>query len=110
VDSIEACSEVTLETSGVISVIQKQPSESELANQAVMERLERIEARLERLLTGGAAPGDKTGGSTAGGATAAHDHQEWAPDASSSEATPGGQDTPHLRRQPFTPSSGADSA
>jgi uncharacterized membrane protein YcaP (DUF421 family) len=110
VDSIEACSEVTLETSGVISVIQKQPSESELANQAVMERLERIEARLERLLTGGAAPGDKTGGSTAGDETAAHDHQEWAPGASSSEDTPGSQDTPHLRRQPFTPSSGADSA
>jgi uncharacterized membrane protein YcaP (DUF421 family) len=113
VDSVDACSEVTLETSGVISVIQKQPSESDLANQAMMERLERIEARLERLLAGGAAPDDTAAAdktTTAAVKTPAGGRQARLSDASPSDGAHGGQDTPHTRRPPFTPPADGDSA
>jgi hypothetical protein len=108
VDSVEACSEVTLETSGVITVIAKDPSASDLANQAMLERLERIEARLERLLTGGSTPGGSTpGGSTPDGSTPDDTApggagQEWSAGTSASQHAQGGQDTPHTRRPPFT--------
>ena len=46
VDSIEACAEVTLETSGVITVIASQPRSGEQASQQIVERLERIERLL----------------------------------------------------------------
>jgi hypothetical protein len=103
VDSVEACSEVTLETSGVITVIAKDPSASDLANQAMLERLERIEARLERLLTGGSTPGGSTPDDTAPDDTApGGTGQEWSAGTSASQHAQGGQDTPHTRRPPFT--------
>jgi uncharacterized membrane protein YcaP (DUF421 family) len=47
VDSFEECAEVLLETSGVITVISRQPTADEQAERDVVTRLERI----ERLLT-----------------------------------------------------------
>src|SRR3954469_19330240 len=59
VNSVESCSEVTLETSGVITVLQKQPSDEEVISQDIVERLERI----ERLLGGtGKSDDEKAGG------------------------------------------------
>jgi hypothetical protein len=46
VDSIEGRAEVTLETSGVITVIASQPRSGEQASQQIVERLERIERLL----------------------------------------------------------------
>ena len=46
VDSFEHCAEVILETSGTITVLARQPSRDELADQDIKERL----ARIERLL------------------------------------------------------------
>jgi uncharacterized membrane protein YcaP (DUF421 family) len=46
VDSFGACSEVILETSGVITVIARQPGPLEQASQGIVDRLERIERLL----------------------------------------------------------------
>jgi uncharacterized membrane protein YcaP (DUF421 family) len=46
VDRIEDCSEVILETSGVITVIASQPSSAEQARGDIAQRLERIERLL----------------------------------------------------------------
>jgi uncharacterized membrane protein YcaP (DUF421 family) len=51
VDRIEDCSEVILETSGVITVIASQPSSSEQANKEIVARLERIERLLSERST-----------------------------------------------------------
>jgi uncharacterized membrane protein YcaP (DUF421 family) len=99
VDSIEACDEVTLETSGVISVIQKQPSDADRATQDMVARLERIEARLEQLLGNGPAHGD-----AAPGDAAADDSQPEQP-----ADRPGRHGEPRKRRQPFTPAADGDS-
>jgi uncharacterized membrane protein YcaP (DUF421 family) len=53
VDHFEHCAEVILETSGTISVLERQPSRDELAARDISERLERI----ERLLSHGGADG-----------------------------------------------------
>jgi uncharacterized membrane protein YcaP (DUF421 family) len=52
VDHIEECSEVILETSGVITVIANQPSSSDLVRTEIVDRLERV----ERLLTERSSP------------------------------------------------------
>lgn len=49
IERIEDCAEVILETSGAISVVQRQPTRSELAEQEIAGRLERIERTLEEL-------------------------------------------------------------
>jgi len=57
VDRFEACAEVILETSGTISVLERQPSSEELAVREITERL----ARIERLLSEGHAAGPASG-------------------------------------------------
>ena len=57
VDRFEACAEVILETSGTISVLERQPSSEELAVRDITERL----ARIERLLSDGRADGPASG-------------------------------------------------
>jgi uncharacterized membrane protein YcaP (DUF421 family) len=46
VDSFAACSEVILETSGVITVLARQPTPEAVASQEIVARLERIERLL----------------------------------------------------------------
>jgi uncharacterized membrane protein YcaP (DUF421 family) len=46
VDSFAACSEVILETSGVITVLARQPTPEEVISQEIVARLERIERLL----------------------------------------------------------------
>ena len=46
VDSFAACSEVILETSGVITVLARQPTPEEVASQEIIARLEQIERLL----------------------------------------------------------------
>jgi uncharacterized membrane protein YcaP (DUF421 family) len=99
VDSVEACEAVTLETSGVISVIAKQPSDAELATQDMVARLERIEARLERLLGGDGASGSPATGDDAADA---------APSEQPADRS-GRHGEPRTRRPPFTPAADADS-
>jgi uncharacterized membrane protein YcaP (DUF421 family) len=57
VDRFEACAEVILETSGTITVLERQPSSEELAVRDITERL----ARIERLLSDGRADGPASG-------------------------------------------------
>src|SRR5215213_1771633 len=58
VDRFEACAEVILETSGVITVLARQPSPDELANREIVDRLDRI----ERLLAEHSASGVREAG------------------------------------------------
>lgn len=51
VNDVESCAEVILETSGTISVIARQPTQSEAATREVLERLERIEHLLSERTT-----------------------------------------------------------
>jgi uncharacterized membrane protein YcaP (DUF421 family) len=46
VDSFAACSEVILETSGVITVLARQPTPEEVISEEIVARLERIERML----------------------------------------------------------------
>lgn len=52
IERIEDCAEVILETSGAISVVQRQPTRTELAEQQLGKRLDRIERMLQELRSG----------------------------------------------------------
>ncbi|MFN8634685.1 MAG: DUF421 domain-containing protein [Chloroflexota bacterium] len=55
VNDIESCAEVILETSGTISVLAHQPTETEVATQEIIDRLDRIERLLTRRQEGSGA-------------------------------------------------------
>jgi uncharacterized membrane protein YcaP (DUF421 family) len=52
VDRIESCAEVILETSGTITVLARQPSSEEVKTEEILDRLERLERMLSKLIPG----------------------------------------------------------
>jgi uncharacterized membrane protein YcaP (DUF421 family) len=52
IQRIQDCAEVILETSGAISVVQREPTRTEIAEKQLGERLDRIERLLEEIRKG----------------------------------------------------------